>query len=69
MAEAEKIQYARPKEIYQRIRCMRCTHRIELEKDQKEAWCPSCGLGWVITWVTPDIPMVLRRIMPAAQKK
>ena len=56
------------KEIYKRIRCMRCTHRIELEQGQKEAWCPHCGLGWVITWVTPDIPMVLRRIMVESPK-
>lgn len=68
MADSQEIKYARPKEIYQRIRCMRCTHRIDLEKDQKEAYCPACGLGWVITWVTPDIPMVLRRIMPTAPK-
>ncbi len=64
MAEKFEEKYARSKEIYQRIRCMRCTFRIGLEQGQKEATCPECGLSWVITWVTPEIPMVLRRVMP-----
>lgn len=60
-----KEGYARPKEIYQRIRCMQCTTRINLEPGQRIAPCPQCGLKWVIAWVTPDIPMVLRRVVPS----
>lgn len=57
-------KYVRPKEIYQRVRCMKCNQRINLELNQREAYCPNCGEGWIITWVTPDMPMVLRRIQP-----
>ncbi|MFC1993929.1 hypothetical protein ACFLVI_01555 [Chloroflexota bacterium] len=64
MIEEYNEKYARPKEIYQRIRCMRCKHKIPLEQGQREVVCPSCGLGWVIAWVTEEIPMVLRRIIP-----
>ena len=63
MAEKYEEKYVRPKEIYQRIRCMRCKYKIPLDAGQKEATCPSCGIGWVISWVTPEIPMVLRRIV------
>jgi Zn finger protein HypA/HybF involved in hydrogenase expression len=58
-------KYLRPKEIYQRVRCMNCQTRINVELGQKEVYCPQCGTGWKVYWVTPDLPMVLRRISPA----
>jgi len=58
-------KYFRSKQVYQRDRCMKCNTRINVELGQKEVRCPNCQVGWVVFWVTPDLPMVLRRISPA----
>lgn len=56
-------EFLRP-EIYQRVRCLQCRQRMALEPGQKEVYCPSCGEGWVIVWLTEGIPHILRRIKP-----
>jgi NAD-dependent SIR2 family protein deacetylase len=53
-------EYVRTKDIYQRVRCMKCGEKLPLEKEQMEVHCPGCGMDWVISWINPDIPMVLR---------
>jgi hypothetical protein len=58
-------QYLRSKGIYQRVRCMACNNRMGVKAGQREVTCPACNQGWVVMWVTPDLPMVLRRISPA----
>jgi DNA-directed RNA polymerase subunit RPC12/RpoP len=58
-------KYLKSKVIYQRVRCMGCNNRIEIERGQREMLCPQCKESWIVYWVTPDMPMVLRRLTPA----
>ena len=61
----DEEKYLRSKQIYQRVRCMNCQTRIDVEQGQERSYCPQCGEGWIVWWVTLDMPMVLRRISPA----
>ena len=56
-------EYVRSKEIYQRVRCMKCGEKLPVEQEQKEVSCPKCRMEWVISWINPDIPMVLRPVI------
>ncbi len=56
-------EYAREKQIYQRVRCMICGEKLPLDQSQEEVHCPKCGADWVISWINPDIPMVLRPVI------
>jgi ribosomal protein S27E len=56
-------EYARSKEVYQRVRCMLCGEKLPLDQGQKEVHCSKCGADWVISWINPDLPMVLRHVI------
>ncbi len=46
------------------FRCLRCVGaRIFVPRGESTAWCPNCGQGWRITWVTPEIAKIRGRIV------
>jgi DNA-directed RNA polymerase subunit RPC12/RpoP len=46
------------------FRCMRCLGgRIFVPYHKSKAWCPYCGQGWRVTWVTPEIAKIRGRIL------
>ncbi len=46
------------------LRCMRCLGgRISVARGEETAWCPHCGQGWRITWVTPEVAKIRGRIL------
>jgi Zn finger protein HypA/HybF involved in hydrogenase expression len=58
-------KYIRPREIYQRVRCLKCQTRINVELEQRQVCCPKCNEEWKIMWVTPDLPIISRRVRAA----
>jgi hypothetical protein len=46
------------------LRCMKCLGgRISVPRGESTAWCPHCGQGWRITWVTPEVAKIRGRIL------
>lgn len=46
------------------MRCMRCLGgRITVMPGETEAYCPFCGQGWRITWVTANVAKIRGRIV------
>lgn len=46
------------------LRCMKCLGgRIFVPLGESAAWCPHCGQGWRITWVTPETAKIRGRII------
>lgn len=60
MADTEKAGYT--------FRCMRCLGgRISVPRGESTAWCPYCGQGWRITWVTPEVAKIRGRIVETGE--
>ena len=50
------------------LRCMRCLGgRITVPRGETIAYCPYCGQGWRITWVTPDVAKIRGRIIETGE--
>ena len=46
------------------LRCMKCLGgRITVSRGESTTWCPHCGQGWRITWVTPEVAKIRGRII------
>lgn len=46
------------------FRCMKCLGgRIFVPRGETTTYCPHCGQGWRITWVTPEVAKIRSRLI------
>ncbi|GBC72573.1 hypothetical protein HRbin03_00404 [archaeon HR03] len=41
-----------------RVRCLNCGGRIDVPAGASEVLCPSCGTGFLVSWVSPSQPKI-----------